>query len=158
MTAGRDELILTSASRALRRSVGPTAWVVLEALTADAVGDGDDLVVITSLRRLADELGLGRDAVAGAVQALAFAGRLRVESTRDDGGRFGASRYVVLAGGALRRVSDDAPGPSRAAARRPTRPPQRQQLTLLDALDPAPTSPSPTSPSPAPTRTRASRP
>lgn len=135
MTDERDELVLTSASRALRRSVGPTAWVVLEALTADAVRDGDALVVMTSVRRLADALGLGRDAAAGAVQALAFAGRIRVESTRNRSGRFTTSRYVVLPVGALRRADDDRAPATSAAPRRREHASPRQQLSLLDTPD-----------------------
>jgi hypothetical protein len=135
VTVERDELVLTTASRALRRSVGPTAWVVLEALTADAVRDGDALIVMTSVRRLADALGLGRDAVAGAVQALAFAGRIRVESSRNRSGRFGASRYVVLPAGALRRAADDGGAATSATPRQRSHAARRQQLSLLDTPD-----------------------
>lgn len=133
MTDGSDELVLTTASRALRRSVGPTAWVVLEALTADAVRDGDALIVMTSVRRLADALGLGRDAVAGAVQALAFAGRIRIESSRNRSGRFTTSRYVVLPVGALRRADDDRAPATSTASRQRSHASRRQQLSLLDA-------------------------
>ena len=132
MTDGRDELILTSTSRRLRRAVGPTAWVVLEALTADAVPDGDGLVVVTSVRRLADTLGLGRDAVASAVQALAFAGQLTVESTRDGAGRFASTRYVVAATDALRRADSAGDAPRRAMPGRRQSAPRREQLSLLD--------------------------
>jgi hypothetical protein len=157
VTGGRDELVLTSASRGLRRSVGPTAWVVLEALTADAVPHGDELVVTTSVRRLADGLGLGRDAVAGAVQALAFAGRLRVETSRDRTGRFGVSRYVVLPGKGLRRADASPTG----TPKNPTnsRLPRREQLSLLDITNHSAHATSPaTPPTSTPTHVRATRP
>jgi hypothetical protein len=130
------EVLVTVTGHRLRRMVGPTAWVVLECLVADACADDDgEWVVATSVRGLAGKLGLGRDAVASAVQALAVAGLVRVESSRASSGRFGASRYVVTTD-ALRRV--DA-APTRSLTATPPRPRshEREQLTLLDALDAA---------------------
>jgi hypothetical protein len=126
------EVLVTVTGHRLRRMVGPTAWVVLECLVADACADDDgEWVVATSVRGLAGKLGLGRDAVASAVQALAVAGLVRVESSRASSGRFGASRYVVTTD-ALRRV-DAAPTRSLTAAPPRPRSHERQQLTLLDA-------------------------
>ena len=49
----------------LRRVLGPTAWTVLEELTAEADHDGSRLVVrSTNVRALAARLGLNKDTVA----------------------------------------------------------------------------------------------
>jgi hypothetical protein len=131
------DVVVTAAGGRLRRMVGATAWVVLECLVADARVDGDgELVVATSVRGLAGALGLGRDAVASAVQALTVAGLVRVESSRAVSGRFGASRYVVMTGDVLRRLDATPPRPSTVTAPRP-RSHEREQLSLLGAFDAA---------------------
>jgi hypothetical protein len=129
------EIVVTAAGRRVRRMVGPTAWVVLECLVADACTDEGGVVALaSSVRGLAVELGLGRDAVASAVEALAVAGLVRVETSRSSSGRFGASRYVVAATDALYRLD-----PARPPASTTSSPPascrhEREQLTLLDAF------------------------
>ena len=147
--APADELVLTAAARSLRRALGPTAWAVLEELTAegspDADGDAGVVVVATTLRDLAEALGMGRDAVARALQALALAGWVRSDAARGAGGRFGAGRYLVASNPALRRA------PAAPTARRPraalavTPPSSRdQQLSLRDLSSPATVVPRPT--------------
>lgn len=148
--AGADELVLTAAAGPLRRALGPTSWVVLEELTATgSPGAGGGLVVATSVRALAESLGLGRDAVAGALQALGLGGWVRWVPARDDGGRFGAGRYVVSANPALRRgnaseasraarrkappATTSRPRPSSSTSAKPTTATtQSEQLCLLD--------------------------
>lgn len=119
---------------------------MLEELTTEgSPGDHAGVVVVsTNLRDLADALGLGRDAVAGALQALALAGWVRSEAARGAGGRFGAGRYLVATNPALRRL------PATPTARRPrvravTPPsPRDEQLSLLDLSAPATFVPRPT--------------
>lgn len=129
-----DELVLTTAARSLRRALGPTAWAVLEELTSQGTLHAEGVVVVaTNLRGLAEALGLGRDAVAGALQALALAGWVRSEPARGTGGRFGAGRYLVSANDALRRAPAVVLAPSRRPTRSPKASSQRpEQLTLLD--------------------------
>lgn len=134
--APSHELVLTTAARSLRRALGPTAWVVLEELTSrgSREAETDVVVVATNVRDLADSLGLGRDAVASALQALALAGWVRCEAERGSGGRFGAGRYRVSTSSALRRAREaTTPRPGDATVSVTTRPRQRdQQLSLLD--------------------------
>ena len=147
VAASSDELVLTAAARSLRRALGPTAWVVLEELTSLASPDGEAgvVVVATNLRDLADAVGLGRDAVAGALQALALAGWVRSETSRGSRGRFGAGRYLVSSSSALRRLPAGAPTrPPRAVSTPPPSPQLPQQLSLLD-LSSTPNVPSITS-------------
>jgi DNA-binding transcriptional MocR family regulator len=112
--------------------------VVLEELTSLASPDGEAgvVVVATNLRDLADAVGLGRDAVAGALQALALAGWVRSETSRGSRGRFGAGRYLVSSSSAPRRLPAGVPTrPPRAVSTTTTSPqlPQLpQQLSLLD--------------------------
>lgn len=147
--APADELVLTTAARQLRRALGPTAWVVLEELTAEGTLDGEAgpegvVVVATNLRDVAEALGLGRDAVAGALQALALAGWVRSEAARGSGGRFGAGRYLLSTNPALRRASAaPRPRPHRAATSMPPPSQRPQQLSLLDLSSSADTVSSP---------------
>lgn len=139
-SGGDDELVLTAESRSLRRALGPTAWVVLEELTTCGTLDPADgtVVAATTLRDLADALGLGRDAVASALKALALAGWVRSETARGAGGRFGAGRYLVSTSPALRRVAALAtPRPARSGTTATTRQSRDLQLSLLDLSVPA---------------------
>lgn len=81
------------------RRVGPTSWAVLEVL-ASAGDEADDveLVAMTSVRRIADELGLSKDTVAAALSRLIDAGIVRRESVR-----FAPGRYLIVAEVGLRR-------------------------------------------------------
>lgn len=154
--APADELVLTVAARSLRRALGPTAWVVQEELMSLGAAEAEAgvVVVAANLRDLADAVGLGRDAVAGALQALALAGWVRSEAARGPQGRFGAGRYLVSSNAALRRVpatpAARPPRPPRAARTNPTRPPRLpEQLSLLD-LSSTPNVPTSTSATPTP--------
>jgi DNA-binding transcriptional MocR family regulator len=87
-----------ASSRELRRRLGPIGWVVLEDLLLDAEPDPATgaLVVATSVRRLATQLGLSKDTVARALSQLIEAdlvGRLPV--SRDAAGRFGRGGYQL---------------------------------------------------------------
>jgi len=81
--------------RRLRREVGPTAWAVLTDLCLDARSldarseDGDVMVVAASARRVAVNLGIGKDAAARALRRLIGAGVLRRRAQASDtAGRF----------------------------------------------------------------------
>lgn len=83
--------------RALRRSVGPTAWAVLADLRLDARTDDDgQLVVAASARQVAANVGIGKDAAAQALRRLITAGvlRRRPQGT-DDAGRFDRCAYEI---------------------------------------------------------------
>jgi hypothetical protein len=77
----------------LRRAVGPTAWVVLEALVQSAEPtDTDDYITRRSIRDLAIELGLAKDTVARAVRVLREVGVLIHAQGRGNAGAFEPGR------------------------------------------------------------------
>lgn len=98
MTGSPCHLLVGPECGPMRRSLDPTAWVVLEelVLNADARSSEITVCVPASVRALASELGLSKDTVAAALRRLANAGIARREDERDgDSGRFGHSRYLV---------------------------------------------------------------
>jgi len=99
---------------AVRRAVGPTAWVVLEELVlASNDDDAGGRRARASVRSLARELGLAKDTIAGALRRLTEAGLVR----RDDQRRAGSGVFVpgsyVLDGVALANVLELDPARAR---------------------------------------------
>jgi hypothetical protein len=91
---------LSPACRVLRRSVGLTAWVVLEDVVMDSTLSGDGLVAATSARRIAEHLAVTPATAATALRRLRHRGLLVHERLAGPGGRFGLSVYRVhLVGG-----------------------------------------------------------
>ena len=86
-------VVLDARCAALRRLVGPTAWVVLESIVVhvDAAG-----IVSTgaTIRGLAHELAVGPDALGRALQRLRANGVLTMERSRMDG-RFARTIWRV---------------------------------------------------------------
>lgn len=98
MSGSGHRVLIGRGCRRARRSLDPTAWVVLEelVLAADTEAAGSTVLAPTSVRALASQLGLSKDTVASALRRLANAGIVRRQDERDAGsGRFGHSRYVV---------------------------------------------------------------
>jgi len=115
-------LVVTARAAPLRRSLTPSAWVVLEelALGADAVG-----VATTSSRRLAGDRGMSKDTASRAMQRLIAAGLVeRIERRDDSTGRFGAIAYRVdlAAAGLLVQPAIDASAEPAAAPEIPAAP------------------------------------
>lgn len=83
--------------RLLRRSLGPTASAVLVDLCLDAETDADGVVVVrTSARRVAENLGIGKDTAARALLRLSASGLTRRRRQEIDGrGRFAATTYEL---------------------------------------------------------------
>ena len=95
-------LVVTVESRALKRTLGPLAWTVLEDVSLDAVFQDGRWLAATSTRRLADHLGLTPGTVARALARLCTDGLVHREDRRDTRtGRFGESVYVVAPMAAL---------------------------------------------------------
>ena len=141
------QLVVTARGASHRRSLAPSAWVVLEelALGADTLG-----VATTNSRRLAGDLGLAKDTTSRAMKRLIAAGLVeRIERRDDSTGRFGAIAYRVdlTAAGLLVQPADgtsaeaDAPPaissepPRPAARRRLTSGVPRRPIDLVLALD-----------------------
>ena len=87
-----DELVVTPAATSIRRSLGPTAWVVLEELAASPAA--------MNVRGLADTTGLNKDTVARALGRLIAAGIVRRRPQPNDrGGRFLGAGYELIRAG-----------------------------------------------------------
>ena len=91
-----SSVCLTDRAVSVRRQVGPTGWVVLEALVAVSSTDGaGGARAATNVRALAGVLGLSKDTVAGALSRLIGAGLVERRAERRSS-RFAASVYVVV--------------------------------------------------------------
>jgi DNA-binding transcriptional MocR family regulator len=96
--AGERSLVITSTARTLRRSVGLTAWAVLEELLLDAESTGTEFTTQASTRAIAQRLGISKDTAATALRRLASMGLVRRQDRRDAvRGIFARSVYVVAA-------------------------------------------------------------
>ena len=112
-------IMVGPASRELRRTLRPIEWVVLEDVALDARLDGKgDLVAPTSVRRVAEHLGLTPGAVARALARLRSAGLVTHARQPGPAGRFGLSAYVLtpVAGLDVVHVSDPDGAPPHPAA------------------------------------------
>ena len=88
-------IIVTTASRPLRRRLRPLAWVALEEVALDAVAEEGRLVARTSARQVAQLLGVDPGTAAGALRTLRRHGLLVLEREKGPTGRFGLSVYVL---------------------------------------------------------------
>ncbi len=133
--------------RALRRSLGPTAWAVLADLHLDPSPDGPGATVVaTSARRVASHLGITKDTAARALRRLTAAGivRRRPQAT-STAGRFAPGTYELLLDlpTAPRRPNRDtvkvagSSGPAKTPARRRYRTTRASQPAQLSLLEPA---------------------
>ena len=124
-------LLLGAAAADVRRRVGPTAWVVLEATVARADIDGGVITAVVSARSLAAELGLAKNTMARALSVLRRAGLLVAVQPRDGRGTFAAGSYRVdLPAGSLEFASAAASPVSSTRTRR-VAPIAVEQLSLL---------------------------
>lgn len=88
-------IVVTTASRPLRRQLRPLAWVALEEVALDAVAEEGRLVARTSARRVAELLGVEPGTAAGALRTLRQHGLLVLAREKGPTGRFGLSVYVL---------------------------------------------------------------
>lgn len=113
MTPPEPELSVTSHCRAVRATVGPVAWVVLEELALTATR-GRSLQTATTIRGLADAVGLSKDTVATALRRLMKHGLVTRVAQRDRrSGCFGNSVYRLhLTGSGLTHNAPGGPTPA----------------------------------------------
>jgi DNA-binding transcriptional MocR family regulator len=92
-TAG---VLVSGASRSLRRSLAPIEWIVLEDLALDATDDGDGrLTATTSARQIAEHLSISPGSAAKALGALRSRGLVTHARRPGPQGRFGLSVYAL---------------------------------------------------------------
>jgi DNA-binding transcriptional MocR family regulator len=88
-----SRLTVLPAASVVRRTLAPSAWLVLEELARTA---GDDDMAVTNVRVLAADLGLSKDTAARALERLIAAGLVERTENRDTGtGQFGTVAYRV---------------------------------------------------------------
>lgn len=133
-----QRLTLGSSAPWVRRTVGPIAWAVLEALSEQGEQAGGRTVSHRSVRGLASDLSLANDTIARALNRLGDAGLLHHEADREPTGRFGSGRYVLTLPSNVFQA-DAGPQPehhaSRATTRRGQQPVGEQLALLADTLD-----------------------
>jgi len=87
-------LIVGAAAADVRRSVGPTAWSALEVLaTSPPSHVAGSWIVRSSVRELADGMGVAKNPEQRALATLRAARLVEFAQQRDGGGRFDASVY-----------------------------------------------------------------
>ena len=91
MSAAR--IVLGSRAAAMRRQIGPSPWVVLEALHDVATDVDGACVARTATRRLSEQLGIGKDAISRALRTLRANGLVTLNEQRRDTGRFSSGTY-----------------------------------------------------------------
>jgi hypothetical protein len=94
---GFDEaaLLVSAASRTVRRQLGAVAWTTLEEVALTAVPEGDRLMARTSARQVAERLAIQPETAAGALRVLRSRGLLALEREDGPASRFGLSVYVL---------------------------------------------------------------
>jgi len=88
-------LVLSAASRGLRRQLAPAVWAVLEEVALDTTDVDGVLVAATSSRRIADQLGLAPSTAATALRQLRKRSLLRLDQRSGPAGRFGLAVYTL---------------------------------------------------------------
>jgi hypothetical protein len=110
---GEPGLLLSAASRTLRRQLRALPWVTLEDVALDAVAEDGQLVARTSARQVAEHLRVDPLAVARALKVLRDRGLVRLEPDQDDlARRFGLWVYVLGPVSGLTVVDDSFTPPS----------------------------------------------
>ena len=87
-------VVVGAAASELRRTLGPTSWMVLEELIR-STGPADSCVACVSVRALAGSLGLAKDTAGRAIRRLRNAGLVTVAQQRTDGGVFDIGTYLI---------------------------------------------------------------
>lgn len=93
--AAAPAIVVSTATRGLRRQLRPVAWMVLEEIALDAAIEPGRLVAHTSARRVAEQLGIDPGSAAGALRLLRDRGLVTMELEAGPAGRFGLAVYVL---------------------------------------------------------------
>jgi len=149
MTADRNQcrhsLLLGPMADETRRSLGPLAWAALETLVTDSRPIGDIDVADTSVRQLADRLGVAKNTAHRALTALRGAGFIEPLQSRSASGQFASGSYRLAVASAILRLAAEifavpsASAPPSAVGPSPSLPSRRvpapsRQLSLLPSV------------------------
>ena len=110
-------LLIGSSSIALRRTLGPTAWMVLEEMALRSTVVGERRVARVSIRTLAGSLGIAKDTAARAVRRLRAAGVVTGMQQRTAAGVFDTGVYIITVPSEVLTVKTTTAKPRRAAMR-----------------------------------------
>jgi len=120
MTADRHQrrhsLLLGPRADETRRSLGPLAWAALEALLADSRATGDVNVADTTVRQLAERLGIAKNTARRALTALRRAGFIEPLQSRSTSGQFASGSYRLAVAPSILRLTAEASAPPVAAS------------------------------------------
>jgi DNA-binding transcriptional ArsR family regulator len=86
-------ILLSAECRALRRTLRPLVWVILEEVALGAVLEDGRLLSRTSARQVAEHLAVDPGTAATALRALRERGLVALQRETGPGGRFGLSVY-----------------------------------------------------------------
>ena len=86
---------IDAASNRVRRTLGPTSWMVLEELLLRSSGASNECVARVSVRALAASLGLAKDTAARAIRRLRSARLVTAAQERTNAGIFDIAAYRI---------------------------------------------------------------
>ena len=133
MASDCRSVVVGPRAAALRRRLGPTAWVVLEQLLTSSTGPEGDCRACASVRTLAAELAMSKDTVARALARLGSAGIVSADQSRSAAGTFTAGSYVIdVPDGIMFDDSDHTPTTSSPRPHRASRHHGSQLALVLD--------------------------
>lgn len=110
-------MVIDGASIELRRSLGPTAWLIFEELLLASAGTDDRCTASVSVRSLAARLSLAKDTVARAMVRLRRAGLVTACPARTTAGMFTAGTYRLTIPETITITTRPTPRPSSRAHR-----------------------------------------
>ena len=134
----RCEIVVGPSADALRRRVGPTGWCALECLVSQARRTDAGLVVETSVRNLANDLGIAKNTAHRALVSLSKSGLAAARQQRTEEGHFATGCYLLSVPEDAIATTPNAPADSSTSHTSPrrTKPATRAvhtQLSLLSA-------------------------
>lgn len=136
--AGR--LVLGDGAAAVRRHLGPTAWAALEVLASAADGHDGAPAAATSIRGIADALGVATNTAHRAMRRLIDAGLTKADQQRASDGRFVTGVYRLTIPDGVLKLAHHEPlepptGPPSTRPRSTRRRDVGIQLDLLTSRD-----------------------